>query len=202
MLLRSVTIHLALVAGVAAAGCAAQPPSAEADRFALAAASLAAADAPPARDCLPPAAPLKSPGDDPWQQALGHYVRGRLLMSQQDTVTAAEELRQAAHLAPDVPRIWLNLGLARYDAGKVSAAVEALEKALALAPTDEPALYFRGRIAAARGDLVRAADCFTRLLQAAGEGTPFHMLGTYHLARVQTNLGNLGAAAVASSRFS
>ncbi|MFO8012071.1 MAG: tetratricopeptide repeat protein, partial [Phycisphaerae bacterium] len=94
-------------------------------------------------------------------------------------------------------RIWLNLGLARYDAGKVSAAVEALEKALALAPTDEPALYFRGRIAAARGDLVRAADCFTRLLLAAGEGTPFHMLGTYHLARVQTNLGNLGAAAVA-----
>jgi len=197
MSLGRLTIRLALLVVVATAGCSAHP-SAEAQASAdLAAASLVAADAPRPRDCLPPPAPLERPGRDPIQQALRHYVRGRLLMTQQDTVTASEQLRQAAHLAPKVPRIWLNLGLAQYDAGKVGAAVEALDQALTLAPEDEAALYFRGRIAAARGDLGQAADCFTRLLQAADEGTPFHMLGTYHLARVHQNLGNLGAAAVA-----
>ncbi len=196
MSLATVTSRLALLVAVAVAGCAARS-SAEPDPSSLASASLASADAPPARDCLPAPAALEPPGADPLQQALRHYVRGRLLMSQQATVSAAAELRQAAHLAPNVPRIWLNLGLAQYDAGKVSQAVASLEKALALSPTAEPALYFRGRIAAARGDLARAADCFTRLLDAADEGTPFHMLGTYHLARVQSNLGNLGAAAAA-----
>jgi tetratricopeptide (TPR) repeat protein len=200
MSLGTVTTRLALIAAVVAAGCAAHAP-AQGDPSALAATSLVAADAPKARDCLPPPAPLDLAGDDPDQQALRHYMRGRLLMSQQDTVTAAKELRQAAHLAPDVPRIWLNLGLAQYDAGKVSAAVEALDKALDLAPKDEPSLYFRGRIAAARGDLVQAADLFNRLLEAAEEGTPFQMLGTYHLARVQHNLGNLAAAAVAYEKL-
>jgi len=192
--LATVTTRLAVVAAIAAAGCAAHSPP-EAGRASLAGVSLVAAGPVKGQDCLPPPMPLEAPGPDPLQQALRHYVRGRLLMSQQDTVTASEELRQAAHLAPKVPRIWLNLGLSQYDAGKVSAAVEALDRALDLAPMDAPALYFRGRVAAARGDLARAADCFNRLLEAAEPATPYHMLGTYHLARVQQNLGNLGAAA-------
>jgi len=187
---------LAVVTAIAVAGCAARPAP-EAGTVSLAEASLVAASAAKPRDCLPPPAPLESPGEDPLQQALRHYVRGRLLMSQQDTVQAAAELRQAAHLAPKVPRIWMNLGLSQYDAGKVSAAVEALDQALDLAPTDAAALYFRGRIAATRGDLVQAADLFDRLLKATEAQSPYHMLGTYHLARVQQNLGNLGRAAAA-----
>ena len=195
MSLATLTTRIALLAAVAAAGCAAHAPS-EPGPASLAETSLAAAGAAESRDGLPPRTPLETPGDDPLQQALRHYVRGRLLMSRQDTA-AAEELRQAAHLAPGVPCIWLNLGLARYDAGKVDAAVQALDRALVLAPQDASALYFRGRIAAARGNMARAADLFDRLLESTDPLTPYHMLGTYHLARVRQNLGDLGAAAEA-----
>jgi len=194
--LATVTSRLAVVTVIAVVGCAARPAP-ETGTVSLAEASLVAAGAAKPRDCLPPPTPLESPGEDPLEQALRHYVRGRLLMSQQDTVQAAEELRQAAHLAPKVPRIWMNLGLSQYDVGKVSMAVEALDRALDLAPTDAATLYFRGRMAATRGNLLQAADIFGRLLKATEVQSPYHMLGTYHLARVQQNLGNLGSAAAA-----
>jgi len=192
--LATVTIRIGLLAAIAVAGCAAHAPS-ERETTSLAESSLAAASAAGPRDALLPPTPTGTPGADPLQEALRHYVRGRLLMSRHHTAAAAEHLRQAAELAPDVPRIWLNLGLARYDAGKVDAAVEALDQALALAPRDAAALYFRGRIAAARGDLNQAADLFDRLLDATDTRAPYRMLGTYHLARVRQNLGDLGAAA-------
>lgn len=183
------------VVALAAAGCAAAPAGEAAHaRPALPEVSLAAADPQP-QPCLPPPTPLEEPGADPVEQALRHYMRGRLLMTDQETVLAAEELRQAAHLAPDVAHVWVNLGLAQYDAGKVTDAIASLEKALELAPADESALYFRGRIAAARGNLAVAADLFNRLTRAAAPASPFHMLGMYHLARARESLGEPKAAA-------
>jgi len=187
---------LALVTAIGLAGCA-SVPSAEPSLVSIPETSLVAASGPRPRDCLPPPVPLEAPGEDPLEQALRHYVRGRLLMSRQETVQAVEELRQAAHLAPNVPCIWMNLGLSQYDVGKVTAAIEALDRALALAPSDPPSLYFRGRMAAARGNLAQAADFFDRLIHATDAGTPYHMLGLYHVARARQNLGDVEAAASA-----
>jgi len=183
-----------MVAVLTAAGCV-SAPAGETDHgpSPMLASALVAADPQP-QPCLPAPAPLEAPGADPLEQALRHYVRGRLLMTDKETVLAAEELRQAAHLAPDVPYVWINLGLAQYDAGKVTDAVASLDKALALAPKDASALYFRGRIAAARGDLAVATDLFGRLTRVAEAGSPYHMLGLYHLARALENQGDVRAA--------
>ena len=184
----------ALIAAMALVGCASANHAASALQPGSA---LVAADAPPARDCLPPPVPLEAPGPDPVAQALGHYMRGRFMMSEQQTVQAAEELRQAAHLAPNAACVWVNLGLAQYDAGRITDAIESLDKALDLVPKDPPALYYRGRIAAARGNPPEAAGFFGRLLEATEPRTPYHMLGTYHLARAEEHQGNLEAAAEA-----
>ena len=162
-----------------------------------AAAAEAAAPKPLPRACLPPPKPLEPPGPDPLGQALRHYIRGRLLMGRQETVLAAEEFRQAAGLRPNVARIWMNLGLAQYDAGNVSAAVKSLDKALELAPSDLPTLYFRARIAISQGELPIAADLFNRLTAAAKKESPYHILGTYHLARARHNLADIDGAIAA-----
>jgi len=157
-------------------------------------AAEAAATSPSPRDCLPPPTPLDPPGPDPLGQALRHYVRGRLLMGRQETVLAAEEYRQAAALQPNVATIWMNLGLTQYDAGNVSAAVESLDKALALAPSDPATLYFRARIATSQGDLPVALDLLVRLLAAAKKESPYYILGTYHLARTRHSLADVEEA--------
>jgi len=156
-----------------------------------------AAAEPSPRDCLPPPRPLDPPGPDPLGQALCRYVRGRLLMGRQETVLAAEEFRQAAALQPNVALIWMNLGLTQYDAGNVSAAVESLDKALALVPTDPATLYFRARLASNQGDLPMAADLLGRLLAAAKKESPYHILGTYHLARTRHNMADVEGAIAA-----
>jgi len=179
------TLVLGLIAAASAAAC--DGP------MRVAPAGLAAADPSP-RHCLPPPQPLEPPGPDPLGQALHHYVRGRLLMGRQETVLAAEEFRQATSLQPDVPLIWMNLGLAQYDAGNVSAAVAALDKALDLAPSDPATLYFRARIAINRGNLPMAVDLLDRLLAAAKKGSPYHILGTYHLARTRHNMADVDEA--------
>ena len=155
------------------------------------------APAPPAagpRDCSPQVQVIEDVGPDPVAQALRHYVRGRLLLSNQDPVMASAEFRQAAALYPSAHDIWFNLGLALYDTGNVSGAVEALDKALALSPTDVDALFWRGRIAAGLGEVKPAIDFLTRLLASARKGTAYYILGTYHLARASQDSGDvLGA---------
>ena len=162
-----------------------------------AAAAEAPAPKPLPRACLPPPKPLEPPGPDPLGQALRHYVRGCLLMGRQETVLAAEEFRQAAGLRPNVARIWMNLGLTQYDAGNVSAAVKSLDKALELAPSDPPTLYFRARIAISQGELPIATDLLNRLTAAAKKESPYHILGTYHLARARHNLADIEGAIAA-----
>jgi tetratricopeptide (TPR) repeat protein len=146
------------------------------------------------RDCAPPVQIVEPPGSDPVAQALRHYVRGRILLGNQDAVMAAAEFRQAAALYPGAPDIWFNLGLALYETGNVTGAVAALDKALALKPTDVDALFWRGRIAAGVGELKPAMDCLTRLLASAKRGTAYYILGTYHLARVCQDFGDTQGA--------
>ncbi len=196
----------ALLAVISLAGCAlAAPPwsraalRSPANPAAAAAQAVAAAvPAGPARSrtSAPQASlPAIARPADPLGEALRRYIRGRFLMAKQKTAQAALELQAAARLAPEVPRIWVNLGLSLYDSGRVGEALQALDRALDLDPRNPEALYFRGRIAAARGELAQAADLFRRLVEATRPGTPYHTLGTYHRARTEQALGNLDAAA-------
>ena len=178
-------LGLALAATAAASGA-----------CACAAASDAATQPAP-RACLPPPRPLDPPGPDPLGQALVHYMRGRLLMGRQETLLAAEAFRQAAALRPDVALIWMNLGLVQYDAGRVSAAVESLDRALTISPSDPATLYFRARIGISQGDLPAAAGLLDRLLAAAEKESPYHILGTYHLARTRHNMADTEGAIAA-----
>lgn len=156
----------------------------------------------PARDCLPPPVPPEEPGPDPLAQAMCHYVRGRVMMTNQETVLAAEEFRQAASLVPGVQPIWRNLGLAQYYSGRVTEAVQSLDHALELDPVDEATLYFRAHIATSQNDHAAAADLLGRLLAAAKKGSPYHILGTYHLARTRHSQGDVdGAIAAYESLF-
>ncbi len=129
------------------------------------------------------------------RQAVHHYVLGRLLLMNQDFRGAAPELRQAAALAPNVARIWTNLGLAYNDSGNIQGAADALDKALKLAPDDPAALYFRARVARSLKDPKTAADCLKHLLDVEPKVTPYRILGTYHLAQIEQEAHDADIAA-------
>jgi len=155
----------------------------------------AAAEAKPGpRTCAPETTPPEVPGPDPTAQALRHYVRGRLLAVSGEHVLAAKELKQAADLAPNVSYVWLYLGLSLYDSGDVPGATKALDKALALTPDDPAALYYRARVARNAGDLKRCQQLLTKLISVASKGTALLILGTYHLAQVSSELGDVDGA--------
>jgi tetratricopeptide (TPR) repeat protein len=105
-------------------------------------------------------------------------------MIDQEPMRAVDELRQAAALAPDVPRIWLRLGVVLYDSGNTSAGVEALETALRLKPDDAETLYYRARVARNMGDNPRAGEVLTTLLETAPRLSPYRILGTYLQAQL------------------
>ena len=88
---------------------------------------------------------------------------------------------------------WKALGVAQLSQGKN--AVEALQRACALRPTDAEALGTLGGALAAQGDLQRAAACYREALHAQPRLAPLHS----NLGDVLTRLGD-GVAAEASCR--
>jgi tetratricopeptide (TPR) repeat protein len=146
------------------------------------------------RDCAPGVQATEEPGGDPVAQALRHYVRGRIFLSNREYVAAAAEFRQAAALEPKAHEIWFNLGLALYEMGNVTGAVEAFEKSLALDPAHAGSLFWRGRIAASVGELKPAVDYLTRLTTSARKNTAYYILGTYSLAKVCQDFGDIEGA--------
>jgi len=149
---------------------------------------------PPAATAEASEAAAPSPEENRTAEALRRFVRGRLLMAAKDHARAADELARAVALAPDVYRLHLYLGLARYDAGDAAGAVAALDRALQLKPDDPAALYFRGRIAAAQREVQSSIEFFTRLIQVAEKPSPFYILGLYYLARAHQELGDADGA--------
>jgi len=188
--MRSVLPGLVVVM-VLAAGAGAAPPPRAAPAPTPAAPAPAAAEP---KSCAPSPAQMETPGPDPIAQALQHYVRGRIYMMAQDNVMAVQELRQAAALAPNVHHVWLHLGVSLYDSGNVTSAVEALDKALALRADDPETLYYRAFIARSQNDPKAASAFLTRLLSVAPRGSPFRILGTFHLAQVCQELGDSAGA--------
>ena len=164
---------------------------------AVPAAPVAPAPAAPAegpRSCAAEPEPAPAAEDDPVAAALRHYVRGRLLMATEDYMAASRELRQAAALAPDVHRIWLQLGRAVHDAGDAAGAIAAFETALRLEPNDPATLYFLARVRRERGEMKPSADLLDHLMAAAPKDSPYLVLGTYRLAQTRQELGDIPAA--------
>ena len=199
--MRSAVVGLVVMMLVAAGAdaarspkAAAAPAAAPAPATAAPAAAAPAATAPEPRSCAPSPVQMETPGADPLGQALQHYVRGRLYMMGQDNLKAVQEFRQAAALAPDVHHTWLHLGVALYDSGNVAGAVEALDKALALRSDDPETLYYRAFIARSRNDPKQASSLLARLLGVAPRGSPFRILGAFHLAQVCQELGDSDGA--------
>ncbi|MCX5676612.1 MAG: tetratricopeptide repeat protein [Planctomycetota bacterium] len=157
------------------------------------AAPAAVAQATP-RTCAAEAAPVAQATPDPVAQSLRHYVRGRLLATAGEHVRAVQEFRRAAALTPEVGHVWLYLGLSLYDSGDMAEAVKALDTALKFSPDDPAVLYFRARVARNAGDLKPSQELLVRLVGIAPKGTAYLILGTYHLAQVCQQLGDVDGA--------
>ena len=157
------------------------------------AAPTAVAQATP-RTCAAEAGPVAQATPDPVAQSLRHYVRGRLLATSGEHVPAVQEFRQAAALTPEVGHVWLYLGLSLYDSGNVAEAAKALDTALKFSPDDPAVLYFRARVARNAGDLKPSQELLVRLVGIAPKGTAHLILGTYHLAQVCQQLGDVDGA--------
>ena len=99
-------------------------------------------------------------------------------MLAEDYVAAASELRQAAALAPDVQRIWLQLGRTLHDAADPAGAIAAFETALRLIPDDPATLYFLARVRRERNEAKASADLLDRVVAAAPKNSPYLILGT------------------------
>jgi tetratricopeptide (TPR) repeat protein len=181
-----IQILAAVLAAASAAWAAETPPEKP---------SPAPAEAAPGpRTCAAELPAPEVPGPDPVAQALRHYVRGRLRALSGEHALAAKELRQAAALDPKAGTVWLYLGLSLYDSGDVPGATKALDEALKLLPNDPAALYYRARVARNAGDLKRSQELLTKLKGAAAKGTALLILGTYHLAQVSNELGDVDGA--------
>ena len=126
--------------------------------------------------------------------ALGHFVRGRILMAEGQHALAAKELAAAAEAAPGVARVWRHLGYARYQAGDIAGGVKALDEALRLQPDDAPSLYLRGRAARMARDADEALGYFERLLEGKPKGDPHRVLALYYLARAYQERGDVDRA--------
>lgn len=106
--------------------------------------------------------------------------QGLAALAAQDTTRAVTHLRAASRTAPGAEMPWLALGNAELALGNNSAAEEALDTQLDLAPRDVGALLLKGWLREQAGD-ARSAVSFYRaaLNQAAVTGVP-QALATLH----------------------
>ena len=87
-----------------------------------------------------------------------------------NTAPAATNLTQAEQKFVGEPAVfWTLVGNHRQQVGNLDGADAAGQQALTLSPTDAPATFLLGSVAEARGDMVQAADYFSRTVTLAGD---------------------------------
>ncbi|MCV0381902.1 MAG: tetratricopeptide repeat protein [Erythrobacter sp.] len=72
---------------------------------------------------------------------------GRARLDEGDLAGTAARFDRALALEPDNARLWIDIAQMRYRGGQQEQSIEAVERALDLAPEDPSALLFRGQIA-------------------------------------------------------
>ena len=104
--------------------------------------------------------PKRAPSDFNWDTAYGNYVRGEQALGERDDDTADEYLRKALAKEPCLAPALNSLAQLSFRRGRMDEASRLAEKALAINVYDPAANYRTGRIAALRGDDMKALERF------------------------------------------
>lgn len=132
-------------------------------------------------------------------------VRGTQKLQAGDVVGAAEDLRQAARLRPDMPEAFHNLGFAFEKSGDIRNAIKAYEKAIALNPNYAAALNNLGFLLSTQEiDVQRAVQLCQRAVQLEPASVSFRdSLGwaCYKAGRQEEAIGYFRAALKADPTF-
>jgi len=94
-----------------------------------------------------------------------HRALGLLLVRRGDLTAALVELNSAARLAPDEAEAQYTLAVALYSAGRQAAAIDLLDRTWRAHPGDRTVLAGLISYVRDRGDLVRAEQLATRLVE-------------------------------------
>ncbi len=110
---------------------------------------------------------------------------------------AEEALKAASTLAPNDPRAWYSLGLARFDGGSQQEALVAFQHAAQLDPADADSHYFVGTIELGLKDFDHAAAEFETAIKL----NPLHASAQFGLARALQRAGKADEAREHLKRF-
>ena len=77
---------------------------------------------------------LPAPGSEPYEQISRAFYHGLAALEVGLLDDARQQFTQATVLVPEEPAAWANLGLTQLRLGELEAAVQPVERALALAP--------------------------------------------------------------------
>lgn len=132
-------------------------------------------------------------------------VRGTQKLQAGDVVGAAQDLREAARLRPDMPEVFHNLGFAFEKSGDTRNAIKAYEKAIALNPNYAAALNNLGFLLATQEiDVQRAVQVCQRAVQLEPASVSFRdSLGwaCYKAGRQDEAINHFRAALKADPNF-
>ena len=123
-------------------------------------------------------------------------LKARLLLRQRQPGAAAQVLQRVVALRPDAVDVWIDLGRAHNNDGRLDAACEAFGRAGALDPGNADAWAFRGHALRGLGQLDEAAVAFDEALLRDES----HLRALKGLGSVQLALGHPGKAAAALKR--
>ncbi len=159
--------------------------------------AYAAAGAANRRDAASLQLAVKLEPDEPaYQFKLGEY----LLIAGQDPTTALPYLETAVRLNAHAARYWLTLAQAQLVAGKLSAALQATDRAVALDPTTPTVLQEAGNLYLAEGSQDKALRAYNAARQMLGESDPTRQTEILRLSwRASGNVQQLLDAGVPAS---
>ena len=99
---------------------------------------------------------------------LGFRMLAELELRAGNLEESALALAKARAIAPDDPRVWVDIGRLRYRLGNHRTAIEAAERAVELGPDDVEALRFRGQLVRDIEGMLPAANWFASAMEKSG----------------------------------
>lgn len=99
-------------------------------------------------------------------------VRGRILASIDETGAAARAFNYALELRPDDAALWIDIARFRLDTGEMAGAIEAIDRAVELAPDNSEALVLKGILTRTQYGLIASLPWFERALDIDDDYLP------------------------------
>ena len=139
-----------------------------------------------------------APADFNWDTAYGRFVRGEQALRERDDVVADEYLRKSLATEPCFVPSLNALAELDFRRGKMDEALALAEKALAVNAYDPAANYRAGRIAAVKGDGMKALE----RLGLAAYSPEFRTAALCEMAKIELRLGDVAEALRLSKKAS